>query len=185
LLEAQVVELQEYKYENEILKQELQILDTNTQDELVASKIISKEISPFLQNVILDKGEKDGIREGQAILSQGYLVGIIAQVYDDYSQAEMINGSKTMIPVLLQDSRATGILTSHLDGLFIENIPIDNELRHGEVVLTSNLSQNIPENVLVGKVDKIVKYDSQIFQTIKVITPIDFSKLEFVFIVKR
>lgn len=184
LLEAEVVELKEYKHENEILKQELDFVGNKREKELIGAKIISREISPYLQNILIDKGKKDGVKEGQILMSQGYLVGIISQLFDDYSQAELITSSQTLIPVILQETRATGLLKSQLEGLYIEDIPVDQEIKKDESVLTSNLSENIPQDIPIGKVDEVTKHESEIFQTIKVKSPIEFSKLEFVFIVK-
>lgn len=184
LLEAEITELKEYRHENEILKKELDFIHDQKEKELIGSQIISREVSPFLESILIDKGKKDGVSEEQILMSQGHLVGVISRVFDDYSQAELISSSKTIIPVILQESRATGLLKSQLEGLFIENIPIDTEVKKGEPVLTSSLGEDIPQDVLIGQVEEITKYESQIFQTIKVSSPIEFSKLEFVFIVK-
>lgn len=184
LLEAQVVELKEYKHENEILKKELDFVDNKGDRELIGAKIISKNISPYLQNILIDKGKKDGIVKGQILMSQGYLVGIVSEIFDDYSQADLITSSQTLIPVILQDTRASGLLKSQLDGLYIDDITIDQPIVKDEPVLTSNLSENIPEDVPIGSVEEITKKESQIFQNIKVKSPIEFSKLEFVFVVK-
>lgn len=184
LLKAQIVELEEYKHENEILKKELDFIDNKNEKELIGAKIISREVTPFLQSILIDKGKKDGIAEGMILMSQGHLVGIVSEVFDDYSQADLITSTQTLIPVILQESRATGLMKSQLEGLFIEDIPIDQEVKEGEPVLTSNLSENIPQDVPIGVVDEVTRYESSIFQTIKITSPIEFSKLEFVFIAK-
>lgn len=184
LLEAEVIELKEYKHENEILKQELDFVANKKEKELIGAKIISREISPYLQNILIDKGKKDGVMEKQILLSQGYLVGVVSQVFDDYSQAELITSSQTIIPVILQETRATGLLRSKLEGMYIENITIDQEIKKDEAVLTSNLSENISQDIPIGKVNEITRHESEIFQTIKVKSPIEFSKLEFVFVLK-
>ncbi len=184
LLEAQIVELEEYKHENEILRKELDFIDSKKEKDMIGAKIISREVSPFLQTILIDKGQKDGIKVGSVLMSQGHLVGIVSQIFDDYSQAELITSTQTIVPVILQDSRATGLMKSQLDGLYIEDIPIDQDVKKGEAVLTSNLSENIPQDIPIGTVDEVTKYESQIFQTIKIKSPIEFSKLEFVFVTK-
>lgn len=185
LLEAEVAKLKEYKHENEILKKELGFVKDAKGQNLVAAKIISKQITPFLENILIDQGKKDGVAENQIVLSQGHLVGIVDKTFDDYSEVNLITSSTALIPVVLQNSRSSGLLKSKLEGLFIENIPIAEDVKQGEAVLTSNLSENIPQDILIGKVEKITKYESQIFQTIKVRSPIEFSQLEFVFVVKN
>ena len=48
-------------------------------DELVAKVLIDKK-SPFLRSIILNKGSKDEVMLGMAVLDKGYLVGKIVEV---------------------------------------------------------------------------------------------------------
>lgn len=183
-LKSKIITLEEANRENETLKKELGYLKDQNKDELVTARVISKSVTPFLQSILIDQGMQDGIKEGQIVMSQGYLVGTVVVAYPDYSEVELITSSKTIIPVLLQNSRSTGLLKSNLEGLYIDNIPIDQKVQEGENVITNNLDKNIPANIAIGNVSKVKTYKSQIFQDIKVNSPLEFSKLEFVFVVK-
>ena len=183
-LTAQIAALNELKIENEALKKEIGFKQEAKQNNLIMAKIVSKSVTPYMQSFLIDKGEKDNVKKGQIVLSQGHLVGVISETYKDYADVELITNSKSLIPVILQTSRSMGLLKSNLEGLYIDNIPIDEEIKIDEVVLTSNLDKNIPSDIVIGKVSKITTYQSQIFQTIKITSPIEFSKLEFVFIVE-
>lgn len=183
-LKSEIASLKEISHENEILKNELGFVKNQDKEELVNARVISKSVTPFLQSILIDKGEKDEIKTGQIVMSQGHLVGTIVAAYSDYSEIQLITSSKTMIPILLQKSRATGLLKSNLEGLYIDNIPIDEKVEEGDTVLTSNLSKEIPSDIVIGTISKVTTYKSQIFQNIKVTSPLEFSKLEFVFVVK-
>ncbi len=183
-LKSEIVTLQEANRENESLKKELGFIKDQNKDELIAARVISKSVTPFLQSILIDQGSQDGIKEGQIVLSQGHLVGSVVTTYPDYSEVQLITSSKTMIPVLFQNSRSTGLLKSNLEGLYIDSVPIDEKVQEGENVITSNLDKNIPADIVIGTVSKVKTYKSQIFQDIKVTSPLEFSKLEFVFVVK-
>lgn len=184
-LETEIAKYKELQQENIALKEELKFFNAQKNKDLLGAQIISKSVSPFLEYYLIDKGKADGVIVNQAVLSQGYLVGKISQVYENYSQIELITDSKIILPVIAQESRATGLLKANLEGLYIDNIPIDSELREGEMVLTSNLDQSLPSDIPVGKIGKVVSYSSQIFKTAKINSPLNFSSLKFVFIIRN
>lgn len=184
-LNAENVKLTELKVENEELRRELDFKNSNTDKKLVLANIISKSPTAYLQTMILDKGEEDQVSQGQCVLSEGYLVGIISKIYPNYSEVELITSPKTLIPIILQNSRSTGLLKSNLKGLFIDNVPIDDKVSLDEEVLTNNLDKNIPNGIAIGKIKKITNYQSQIFQNLEVQSPIKFSKIKFVMILQN
>lgn len=183
-LEGELVRLKEIEHENQILKEEFGFFQKEREKKLVPAEITSKSVSAYLQNMTINKGTKDGVAKNQAVVSRGYLIGIISETSENFSQVRLVTDAKTIIPVMLQDSRGTGLLRANLSGLFAENIPIDVEIKSGEPVLTSDLGEIIPADIIIGKVETITSYRSQIFQTVKITSPVDFSKLEMVFIIK-
>lgn len=183
-LEVEIAYLNEVEHENIILTQELGFLQSEKEKNFIPSRIISRSTSSFLQDIIIDKGTKDGIKHGSPVVSQGYLIGVISQANDKFSQVQLITDSKTMIPVVLQQSRAIGLLKASLNGLFIEEIPIDNEVIEGEKILTSGLGEVIFQDLIIGQIEKVPTHKTQIFQTVKVKSPVEFSKLEMVFVIK-
>jgi len=111
-------------------------------------------------------------------------VGRVDKVLDNFSQVLLITNSNSLIPVVLQESRATGILHGSLSGMVVEEIPLDAKVVNGENVLTRALESNVTEGILVGKVSGLVSKQSEIFQKTTIESPVDFNKLEFVFIIK-
>ena len=63
-------------------------------------------------------------------------------------------------------------------------IPNTIEVKAGDIVFTSGLSQIYPPNIKVGVVTQIKKDPSKLFQTIYVKPSVDFNALEEVFVVE-
>jgi len=97
----------------------------------------------------------------------------------------LITDYNSLVPVILQDSRATGLLRGGLGGLVIEDIPLNIPIKAGEEVVTSGLGGTMPSGILVGKTNKIVSKEGDIFQKITLETPINIYYLEFVFVVQN
>jgi rod shape-determining protein MreC len=184
-LQSQITKLSEVKYENEILKKELNFSQSQqVGSELVPSAIIGRTTG-FLKAMTIDKGTKDGVAKGQAVVSQGFLVGIISEARPDNADVTLATDFNSLVPVVLQESRGTGLLRGGLQGLSVEDIPLNIQIKQGEVVLTSGLGGEIPAGLSVGKVSATVSLQGEIFQKVTVNSPIDFSKLEVLFVVKK
>lgn len=183
-LESELVGLKEVRHENDLLKQELGFYQKEKEKELIPAEVIGSSSSGFLQTVKIDKGSADGIKQGAAVLSRGFLVGKASQVNQDNSEVFLITNSNSLIPIILQNSRGTGILKGGLTGLTIEDIALDSKVQIGEAVLTSGLGEETPPGLPIGTVEKLLSARSEIFQKVSIKSPVEFGKLEIVFIIK-
>lgn len=181
-LQSQVSLLKEAQHENEILKKELGFLANKGDLKLLPANIIGRSISGYLRTIVIDRGSNDGLKKGQAIISSGFLVGTISEVMENSSQVTLITDYNSLVPVILQDSRGTGLLRGGLQGLVVEDIPLNIPINPGEQVITSGLGGEIPQGIPVGKVQELISKEGEIFQKASVDTPIKIYYLEFVFV---
>lgn len=181
---AENSQLEELRHQNQLLQEELGFSKNNSTQELVPAEVIARPSNPYLSGFKINKGYKDGLKEKQPLISRGFLVGIINKVYDNYSEVTLISDSKNIIPVILSQSRGTGLLKGGLAGLSIDEVPVDIMVKPGEQVLTSSLGDLLPKDIPIGTVDKVISQESEIFQTVAVSSPISLSKLELVFVIK-
>lgn len=183
-LESSNAGLLEYKRQNEILRAQLNFASTNQDKKIIPAQIIAQPAAGFMHYITLNKGKADGAKEGNLVIFGDYLVGKVDKVLENYSQVLLITNNNCLVPVILQNSRATGILKGGLSGLSVEEIPLDIKIENGENILTRALESESIQGIMVGKVMGVVSKQSEIFQKVSVTSPIDFNKLEFVFIVQ-
>lgn len=183
-LNAQIASLSETRHENEILKKEIGFVQTNTQYQLIPAEIIGYSPTSFLQTLKINKGSKDGVEKGRAVLFNGSLVGTISEVGTNYSAVNLITNNKSLIPVVLKNSRGTGLLKGGLAGLVIEDVALDSQVQNNESVVTSGLGGDLPSGLLIGNVEKIISSQSEIFQRAEVKSLVEFEKMELVFVIK-
>lgn len=184
-LQSKLAKLSEIEYENEILKKELNFAQTKeAQTQLVTAAIIGRT-SGYLKAMTIDKGADDGLTKGQAVISQGFLVGTLTEVRPNNAEVTLITDFNYLVPVVLQDSRGTGLLRGGLQGLTVEDIPLNIEIKPNENVTTSGLGGQIPTGIAIGRVLAVISRQGEIFQKVTVASPIDFSKLEVLFIIKK
>lgn len=185
-LQAELEQLEEVRHENEVLRQELGFTaERRAEFTLIPSQIIGRSPSSFLQFIILDVGEDDGLVMGQAVVSQGFLVGRVIEVDRTTSKVQLITASRSQIPITLASSRAVGLLKGGLAGLTGEELPLNLAVQAGESVVTNGLGDLVPADLPVGSVEKSIETDSDIVQRVSIHSPIEFGKLESVIVLAR
>ena len=65
------------KLENEKLRS---LINENVSSNEILAKVITDKDSPFLKSVILNRGSKDNVKLGMAIMDNSFLVGQIIEV---------------------------------------------------------------------------------------------------------
>lgn len=177
--------LVEVSHQNEILKEELGFREKNQEKkELIPAQVIGYSPSSFLEYIIINKGKKDGLKENQPVISRGYLIGKLIEVENNTAKVFLIINNKSLIPVILQESKGTGLLRGGLGGLTVNNIAIDTPIKVGENVVSSGSGGIFPSGIIIGRVEKIISQSSSILQSVLIKSPIEFGKLQIVFIQK-
>lgn len=153
---------------------------------MVAAEVIGEDVSRWKKTIVIDKGRKDGIEKGMAVLTSEGVVGQVIQASENVAKALLIIDHTSAIAVLIQRSRSRGILEGRSENLCeLVYVSRTEDVQVGDVVISSGLGGIYPKGILVGKVSKVVKRKYGIFQKVMVIPSVDFSRIEEVFIVTR
>jgi len=181
-LQAQLAADAEIKQENDNLRSQIGLVNSQDAQTIISARVIGRTPKTYIQTLILDQGFKDGVKTGYTVVSDGFLVGQITEVTTTTSQVELITSGRLMVPVVLQNSRASAVLSSTLEGIIIDEIPTDTEVQVGELILTQALENIILPDIPVATVREVIKRKGDIFQQVVADSPIAFNQLEMVMI---
>ena len=179
-LESELESLKQKKLTNNFLKLENEKLrklmnEGINSNEIVAKVLIDRE-SPFLKSIILNKGSRDKVKIGMAILDGIYLVGKIIEVNYTNSRALLLSDINSKIPVILQpldiQAIASGAGKEHGNIQFSKEEYKESFKTNEVIVYTSGLGGLFKPGLPVGK---IFKDDIN-----KVYYFSDFSQLDYV-----
>ena len=138
------------KFENERLRKIIDEYIINT-DELVAKVLLDKE-SPFLRSIILNKGSKDKIRIGMAVLDGPYLVGKVVEVNYATSRVLLISDLNSKIPVILEPGDIQSIMSgSGKNKGQIQYLKTENTLNEKKIVFTSGSGGIFKSGIPIGE----------------------------------
>lgn len=173
--------------ENRRLRRLLQLRD-ELRGNLLSAQVIGKEVSPYFRvtRVMLDRGERAHVRPGMPVLSADGLVGQIRRAFSQYADVLLTADKTSAIDVVIQRNGARGMLkgTGAEDSYIctLEQLSRDDDVKPGDVVVTSGLGQRFPASILVGHVKEVVKREFGLYQEATVVPAVQFSRLEEVLV---
>lgn len=184
-LERENEELREIQGEWQILQDLFNRVRQTPELRRQTANVIGYDTSPAVRSILIDKGSDDGVRVGMPVESPRGLIGRIFRTTQNSSQVVLITDNASAIPVRLGTSRATGSLKGRgaSGDLIVDWIDLKFQLEVGEVVLTSGLGGDFPQDIVIGRVVQVLRNESDLFQQAIVQPATDFDTLEIVLIV--
>jgi rod shape-determining protein MreC len=136
------------------------------------------------ESFILNKGLKDNLKVGMAVVIKDNLLGVVSQVSDNLSKVNLINNSLVSFTAKTQNG-AVGLVKGG-GNLTLENILLSENIKAGEMVLTKGEINSdgvgIPPDLIVGKIMSVEKNPSDLFQKAKIESFVNFINLSTVFV---
>lgn len=176
---------QEAVLENKRLR-ELLKLKGNRENYIVSAKVIARGIDQWANTLLMDKGIRDGVAKDMCAVTPKGLAGKIFNVTDSYSNLLLITDINFSAAVRTQESRREGIISgSGTKKCILKYMPYEEEIKTGDVVVTSGLDLLFPPGIPVGYVSRVDnRGKGGNFQYIEVIPFQDDAKMEEVVIVR-
>ena len=152
----------------------------------VAAQVIARDPSPWFKTIMIDKGEADGLEKGSPVLVSEGIVGQIIKVSKSFSRVLLITDRNSAVDALVQNTRVRGMVKGNNEDTcsFVYALRKD-EVKPGEMIVSSGLDQVFPKGLKIGKILEVKKVHSQLFQDIIIETSVDFDKLEEVLVYKN
>ncbi len=181
---AEIVLLRELEKENKVLREALE-LGLQKDFSLILAQIIGKDISQ--DYLILNTGAKDGVLKDMPVITgQRILVGRVSEVYSDFSKIMLLSNKKISFDAKISGQDVFGIIKG--EGNFrvsLDLVPQEEEIKTGDVLISSALGEVFPKGLLVGKVEKVIKSDLEPFQQADVSLFFNLRGLENIFIISE
>lgn len=132
---------------------------------MIPAEVIGRDIEPWARGLLLDKGSRQGIREGMAVITPTGLVGRISDVGTSSSRVLLLNDPHFRVTAVLLESRLSGLIAGGGGECSLTYLPLDAQPKEGETVLTAGGKSFCPDGIPVGVVRKVWADRSQLFKT--------------------
>jgi rod shape-determining protein MreC len=155
--------------------------------EPVNTRIISWAASEFDQQVVINAGRDDGIRQDTPIVTRAGLVGRVTDLNDSEAQVTLITDENSAVQAVDRLTRARG-LVRHGQGqgsLVLDRVPKEQNVEEGDIIVTAGTRSNqfpslFPRGIVIGKVISVGQSDTAPYKQIQIEPFVDFSALDAV-----
>lgn len=152
--------------------------------EFLPADVIAVEQTGIARTIIINRGTRDGIAVGMPVSTALGLVGRITRVSANASQLQLINDENSAVSARLQTTRAHGSIIGQASGVLrLTMVDLDEEIRQGDLVITSGLGGNFPADIVVGQVTSLRQFEFELFQEAEVRSLFDFQTLDVVLVI--
>ena len=169
MLQSQLDQLLSLKHENAQLK-ELLKSSSHIEGRVKVAQLMAVSITPALHQVVLDKGDRQGVYNGQPVLDAYGVVGQVINTTPYTSRVLLLTDTRAAVPVrdARNGVRAVAIGLGLPDQLSVINVPDTVDIQQGDLFVTSGMGMRYPIGYPVGVVDKVAHEPGQRFTVIRI-----------------
>lgn len=159
-LVSQVINYDDLKKENEILRKYYGIKDDNPDYKIAVANVIRRDPNDDFYGFTIDRGSRDKVSVNDPVITDNGLVGWISEVSVTTSKVTTLLSPEAKVGAMDQKSRDSGIATGSIslcdDGLLeLAVISADNKIKSGDIVITTGVGGVYPPDIVIGKVTKL------------------------------
>ena len=133
------------------------------------ARIISGSTDSWSSTVVIDKGSAAGIKVGMPVADANGAIGQVVRCGSTSATVRLITDENSSISVMVQSSRAQGVLRGSVDGtLQLTLVRTDQMVEVGDTVVTSGLGGVFPKGLPVGTVLSVERTSGSLYYQIEV-----------------
>ena len=157
----------------------------NKRFKYIAAKVIKNSVQKRNNFLTINKGFKNGIKNGMGVITSEGVIGIVHSVSQNYSLIISILHHKSATGIFLKKNMHTGILKwngFNYRVATINDLPVHIPLNIGDTIITNSYSNIYPEGINIGTIAEFKKNDDGFYRVnVKLLE--DFNNLRYVYVV--
>lgn len=164
------------------------LLETN----FINATVISRNLDFWYDKITIDKGEKSGVEEKDAVVTSDGLIGKVISTSKNTSDVRLLTSDdinqKISVKIKSKDDYIYGLLTGFdkkTNTFIIEGISGNEEIEKNSEVTTTGLGDVFPSGILIGYVTEINKDHFDLERILKVTSKVNFNSTSYVTVLKR
>lgn len=185
--------------QNENLKNEISKLkDTLELNTILSDKVylnatvVSRNIGYWYDEITIDKGSKNGIEKGMAVVTPKGLIGQITKVSNYSSTVKLLSNEnmsdKISVKINIGDDYVYGLISkydSKTNTYTVEGISENVDIEEGADVVTTGMGTIFPSGLMVGTAQKVTTDNFDLSKVVEVKASVNFDDLDYVTVLKR
>ena len=183
-LEGELRSYKEAGAQNKILL-ELLNYKSGAPHQMVLARIIARDPQSWFNTILLDKGRRDGIIPNLPVVNSRGIVGKTVEVDSRTSRVLLLLDERSGVGAMVEETRDLGVVEGEGNSCLLRYLPKHAEVKEGDTIISSGLGRIFPKGLAIGKISRIERRISDLFQYVEIAPYVDFAKLEEVFIITK
>lgn len=159
-LNQQLADFEQYKHENEYLREYLEVKEQNPDFKFETAEVIQRDPNNRFHSFMIDKGSLSGIEYLDPVITADGLVGRVTEVGLTYSKVVTILDVEMDVGSYDVRTRDTGMLGGDsklaAEGYCrLSLLPRESVAAKGDIVLTTGISGLFPKDIMIGKIVQV------------------------------
>ena len=149
----------------------------------LSARVLAWDPGPWYHSLVISAGSDAGVVDDSPVLTDRGLVGRVVEVAPGYSKVLLLTDSSSAIDAFVQRNRINALLAGHgRESLTLDYIRKSDDLRPGDLVVTSGLDGIYPPGLPLGSVTMVDKQSLGMFLAAEVSPQVELDRLEEVLI---
>jgi len=163
---AELLVLDELERENDRLRR---LLDAaaSLEREYLTVELRQLDLNPYSHRLLINRGVRDGLRVGQAVMDSSGLVGQVDEVLVHSASVILLSDPDHALPIEVERSRLRTIAygSGHEGELRLTDLPMNADIQVGDVLLSSGLGGRFQPGLPVADVTEVSRLPGEAFAT--------------------
>jgi len=189
-LASRLVDQKKLEKENQALRDQFETQNQSSHTLLPAHIIGMISLIPdstTIDQIVIDKGEDDGVAAQDIVVYKDNVVGRVAKVSSRVAQVNLLTHPATSFMGQAVKEGTLGVVKSKNGReVVIDNVALSDKLEKGDIVVTKgerdSEGKGYPPDLIVGKIASVNKKATTLFQVGQIQSLIDVRKLDMVFV---
>ena len=152
----------------------------------IAANVIGSDANGLARTLVISQGTASGLRPGMAVLSFQGVIGKVIAVSPHAARVLLIDDHNSALDSFDQRTRARGIVAGVVDdGITMKYVGRSQDVRPGDVIVTSGLDSIFPRGLLIGTIKGVNGEGPGMFLSVTITPAVDFRGLEQVLVVTQ
>lgn len=166
-LQDKLIDYTQTKQENERLKVQLHISEQAPETEMRSAAVIGRDPNDPFSGFSIGIGTLSGVSEGDPVITDRGLVGIVTQAYATTSKVDCLLSEDVKVAAVSIDKQESGIIGCNItmagSGLLrLSVLPGNTAIAEGDIITTSGAGGVYPANLKIGTVQSVEKSETDV-----------------------
>ncbi|MCC7203126.1 MAG: rod shape-determining protein MreC [Nitrospirae bacterium] len=147
--------------------------------------IIAKDPANWYEALVIDKGDRDGIKPGMGVITAEGVIGRVTKTAPGYSRVLLLSDRNSAVAGQIQRTGYEGIVEGQQGKVLRLNyIMTDADVQNGDIIITSGMDGVFPQGIIIGRITRVEKPQNRLFQSVELIPEVNLSLVKEVMVIK-